>query len=58
MSNEKYVEELLFKASKKNNRSTILELSKKMRDNDPKLSVYESIERAYNEINNVDKKNG
>jgi hypothetical protein len=58
MSNEKYIEELLVDAAKKDNRSIILQLSKKMREDNPKLSVYESIELAYNEINHNDRKNG
>lgn len=58
MSTEKYIEELLFEAAKNNNRTIVLQISKKLREENPKLSVYESIELAYNEINSTIKSNG
>lgn len=58
MSTEKYIEELLFEAAKNNNRTIVLQISKKLREENPKLSVYESIELAYNELNSTIKSNG
>lgn len=52
MTNEEIVEEILTEASELKIRQEVLELSKKLRDMNPKMPLLESIELAFKHLKN------
>lgn len=52
MSNEEIIEELLHEAAELKIREQVLDLSKKIRDTNPKMSLLESIELSLKHLKN------
>jgi hypothetical protein len=52
MSNEEIIDEILHEASELEIREKVLELSKKLRDMNPKMTLLESIELSFKHISN------
>jgi hypothetical protein len=52
MSNEEIIDEILQEASQLKIREQVLDLSKKLRDTNPKMSLLESIELSFKHLNN------
>ena len=52
MSNEEIIEEILHEAAELKIREQVLDLSKKIQDNNPKMSKVDSIEFAFNHLKN------
>jgi hypothetical protein len=52
MSNEEIIEEVLHEASDLKIREQVLDLSKKLRDSNPKMTLLESIELSFNHLKN------
>jgi len=52
MSNEEIIEEVLHEASDLKIREQVLDLSKKLRDLNPKMTLLESIELSFNHLKN------
>jgi hypothetical protein len=50
MSNEEIIEEILHEASELKIREQVLDLSKKLRDMNPKMTLVESIELSFNHL--------
>ncbi len=52
MTNEEIIEEILYEASELKIREQVLDLSKKIRESNPKMTLLESIELSFNHIKN------
>ena len=52
MSNEEIIEEILHEASDLKIREQVLDLSKKIRDLNPRMTLLESIELSFNHLKN------
>jgi hypothetical protein len=52
MTSEKFILELLIEAESLGIRTNVLDLSKKIRESEPKMDINTSIEIAYNTIKN------
>lgn len=52
MSNEEIIEEILHEASDLKIREQVLDLSKKLRDLNPRMTILESIELSFNHLKN------
>lgn len=52
MSNEEIIEEILYESYELKIREQVLELSKKLRDLNPKMTLLESIELSFNHLKN------
>jgi hypothetical protein len=52
MNNEEIIEEILHEASDLKIREQVLELSKKLRDLNPRMTLLESIENSFEHIKN------
>jgi hypothetical protein len=52
MSNEEIIDEILHEASQLKIREQVLDLSKKLRDTNPKMSLLESIELSFQHLKN------
>jgi len=52
MSNEEIIDEILHEASQLKIREQVLDLSKKFRDTNPKMSLLESIELSFQHLKN------
>jgi uncharacterized protein YeeX (DUF496 family) len=52
MSNEEIIEEILHEASDLKIREQVLDLSKKLRDSNPRMTLLESIELSFNHLKN------
>jgi hypothetical protein len=60
MTSEKFILELLFESESLGIRTKVFELSKKIRDREPKMDINTSIEIAFNTIrrDNINKEYG
>ncbi len=52
MTNEEIIEEILYEASELKIREQVLDLSKKIRESNPKMTLLESIELSFNHLKN------
>ncbi len=52
MTNEEIIEEILYEASELKIREQVLDLSKKIRESNPKMTLLESIELSFQHLNN------
>jgi hypothetical protein len=52
MSNEEIINEILYEASQLKIREQVLDLSKKLRDLNPRMTLLESIELSFNHLKN------
>ena len=52
MSNEEIIDEILYEASQLKIREQVLDLSKKLRDLNPRMTLLESIEVSFNHLKN------
>ena len=52
MTNEEIIDEILHDAAKLKIREQVLDLSKKLKDSNPRMSLLESIELAFKHLNN------
>jgi hypothetical protein len=52
MSNEEIIDEILHEASQLKIREQVLDLSKKLRDSNPRMSLLESIELSFKHLKN------
>jgi len=52
MSNEEIIEEILYESYELKIREQVLELSKKLRDSNPRMTLLESIELSFNHLKN------
>lgn len=52
MTNEEIVEEILVEASELKIREEVLELSKKLRESNPRMTLLQSIELSFNHLKN------
>ncbi len=50
MTNEEIIEEILYEASELKIREQVLDLSKKIRESNPKMTLLESIELSFNHL--------
>jgi hypothetical protein len=52
MSNEEIIEEILYESYELKIRDQVLDLSKKLRDFNPKMTLLESLELSFNHLKN------
>jgi hypothetical protein len=52
MTNEEIIDEILHDAAELKIREQVLDLSKKLKDSNPRMSLLESIELAFKHLNN------
>jgi uncharacterized protein YeeX (DUF496 family) len=52
MTNEEIIDEILYEASELKIREEVLDLSKKLRDSNPRMSLLESIELSFKHLKN------
>jgi hypothetical protein len=52
MSNEEIIEEILYESYELKIRDQVLDLSKKLRDLNPKMTLLESLELSFNHLKN------